>query len=265
VSNLADSTTCPAARLVHLGIGAGDGVGQEFVGQAHGVAQRERARRQRAVITQAHRSVLGEIVACIRQQQKKFVAASTHHRVAGARMLLQKMSNLDQHLIATFVAVGIVDALEMIKVNIDHRPALRFAVPALEHRKVPAVETAGQLVLQALLAQRLGLLHLIGHVHGVPDNVGMLRHLGVEARAVSPAPRGTAPMANIHQPFIVFAALHAQQVLGKGDLVSVSDKICERLANQLVLALAEGFCNGWIGHQQAPFEVVQKNIAATQT
>ena len=103
-----------------------------------------------------------------------------------------------QHRVADGVAVGVVDALEVVGVDQHQRqrprrtaPALQFELAGLEQSA--AVSQAGQVVAGHRTPQRLGRLTAVGHV-AYHEAVGAI--LGVRfARRVQWRDQATAPVA----------------------------------------------------------------------
>ena len=95
-----------------------------------GVAQR---------LGDAHRVVRRAVF----QQHAEFVAAEPRERVAFAELALEQQADLAQELVARRVAAGIVDLLEAVKIQIEHRRGADRARRALAERRLqPVLELA---------------------------------------------------------------------------------------------------------------------------
>ena len=105
-------------------------------------------------------------------QQREFVAAQARHRVAGAPAALQSPCDLHEELVARAVAEAVVDQLEPVQIEEEHREAGRLASlgaregdlqAVLEQR---AVGEAGERIVEGCLQQPRLRLAAGRHVRG---------------------------------------------------------------------------------------------------
>ena len=121
--------------------------------QLHGhAAERERAAQG---VLQAHRQLdHGAAVGYAVEQDRELVAAEPGERVAAAQDGLQAARDLDQQLVAVVVPERVVDLLEAIEVDQQHRAepvAAQGALGAAMQER--AVGQVGERVVQRLVAQ----------------------------------------------------------------------------------------------------------------
>ena len=96
----------------------------------------------------------------LRQDDRELVAAETGGRVSGAYRTLDPPADLVQHLVAEVVAPAVVDALEVVEVDVEQPSRLSLVVPQLDRVLQPLVEEgavrqAGQRVVEGELPQLL--------------------------------------------------------------------------------------------------------------
>ena len=106
--------------------------------------------------------LVGDVLA----KDDELVASVPRRRVARAQCVIEPLRDLDQDLVAGFVAQAVIDELETIQVDeedcesgaVSSRPGERMRQPVIEER---AVRQAGQGVVQSLVGDlKLGLLAL---------------------------------------------------------------------------------------------------------
>ena len=99
---------------------------------------------------------------CLINDEGEFIAADAEGVVAWADTALKPHRNFPEQLVAGIVAVGIVDGLEVVEVEIEQGESLPFFLFELKHpAEIPVVEQSGQAVgvgqpLQLPAFQRLG-------------------------------------------------------------------------------------------------------------
>ena len=132
------------------------------------------------LVEQHARAGLGEIGVDVVHQHHEFITAQARHQVAGAHGLAQALAHLLQHLVAETVAERVVDFLEPVQVQHQHRrtPRPQGLVQALARQA--AVGQAGQavvvgLVQDALLARGDALLH-VAEGRGQPADFVLAAH-----------------------------------------------------------------------------------------
>ena len=103
-----------------------------------------------------HRLVL---VFQVLEQHRELVAAETGHRVVGAQARFQPPRHFHEEVVAGREAQGLVDRLEPVDVEEEHRERPSRALSTLEQRALQAVEEqapvgeAGEAVVQRRVQQ----------------------------------------------------------------------------------------------------------------
>ena len=87
------------------------------------------------------------LTGCVDQQDHKIIATESGHHIGVPADFLDQISQGDQHVIARLAAVDLVDALEIIQVEIEQRDRCRLARAELEALLGEGKEAAS--VLQA--------------------------------------------------------------------------------------------------------------------
>ena len=96
-----------------------------------------RADRRDDALRQPHHLVA---VAADRGNHREFVAAETRHQVAAAQRVRQPQRHVADQLVADMVAERVVDVLEMIEIDIEHRGRRGAVAHLLDHRFQPLAE-----------------------------------------------------------------------------------------------------------------------------
>ena len=155
-------------------------------------------------IEDALRRVRGRLaVADVVEQHGELVAAEASGHVRAARAGVESARELDEHLVAGRVAQRVIDRLEVVEVDEDHRrgalvaPSARDRLTNLlrEHR---AVGEAGDGIVKRLMGElcleRLAFAHVAGAEQDAADVlvVAEVREQDLEVAAASVAPRERA-------------------------------------------------------------------------
>jgi hypothetical protein len=93
-------------------------------------------------VDQPRRGFVRAGVVGMAQQNPEFVAADPRHQVALAHAAHQKARDLDQRLVARLVAAAVVDQLEPVDVDEQHRGLLAVAIDAVAQPLERAHEAA---------------------------------------------------------------------------------------------------------------------------
>ncbi len=132
----------------HVGI-AHDVGGAAAIAVDHGDADRgadddvlpvDRVRRaDRGDDALRHRHHLGAVVAD-RGDHREFVAAEPRHQVVAAQRVRQPQRDVADQLVADRMAERVVDVLEMVEVDVEHRGRRGAGAHLLDHRFQPLAE-----------------------------------------------------------------------------------------------------------------------------
>ncbi len=169
-----------ASRIMLVGLGRRAVLGDR---DAEAAAQRELLvagdDRQRERVEDALGGVGGLLaVGDVLEQHRELVAAEARGGVGPADALVEAPRDLLQHLVARGVAEAVVDRLEVVEVEEDHREAALLAPAAGERvadalREQGAVGQAGDAVVERLvgelLLERLALADVAAVEHDAAD------------------------------------------------------------------------------------------------
>ena len=131
---------------------------------------------------------MADINRCLGQQHHKLFAAETAEQVGAAQQGLDVGHQVGQHTVALLVAQGVIDLLEVVDIQQQHRQvavvpqaAGQFALQRVFH--VPAGERVGQRVMRRCMLQLTaqpfcGQQHLAdGHQHDDKGKRGQISHV----------------------------------------------------------------------------------------
>ena len=116
------------------------------------------------------------------QQQREFVAAEPRQHVGLARRAPEPGRGLLQHLVADGMAQRVVDRLEVVEVDAEHRGHLaalerRLRSLAISSRNCDAVGQVGQRIVARQMADARFLLALLGDVLVRRDPAAILHRM----------------------------------------------------------------------------------------
>ena len=114
-----------------------------------------------------------DLVLDVAEQDDELVPAHPGNGVARPHGLLEPVGDLAQHMVAGVVAVPVVDRLEAVEVDVDHRHAALVAAAEADivdgDLEAPVVEQAGERIGVGLGPELVG---LTPHPHGLLTDVG---------------------------------------------------------------------------------------------
>ncbi len=188
------------------------------------------------------------------QQHQEFVAAQAYQAVLGAQRLVEEPRHLHQHLVATLVAMGVVDQFELVQIHHDATPA-HGGVALVQLVQEAAVVAVGQRVGERPFQQLLFLPVLVG------DVLGMCQHhrgVGFHVQHVVVLPMAQTAVAG-HQfdhARILAIEHHPREVPPQGGVALGAHEFHQRAAFHLLDAAAERACGGRVDADQPAMHVV---------
>lgn len=168
---------------VHQGVGGGD---QTVEGLARVVGERDPGGEldRQLLCDQGHRGARGGndpvrhllgvgLVLDVPEQDDELVATHACHGVSRPDSLLEPVGHLAQHMVAGVVSVPVVDQLEAVQIEVDHRHPTLVAAAGVDigdgDLEAAVVEQPGERIGVGLGAQLVG---LTTHPHRFLADVG---------------------------------------------------------------------------------------------
>ena len=201
------------------------------------------------------------------QQHRELVAPQTPHRVASAQGIFQAPRHLHQHLVASGMAIAVVDGLEVVQIQQQQRkwpPLGRAGVDGLLQplAKLPAVDQPGEVVMRCLVAG-LGLqaAHFRDVAHkrhaGAAICLGVTQcHIDRHFGAIAPVQPQVALHAHGAARGVLEIAAHMLAMFG-------TQVRCQQdadgLAHELRSGITRDSLHGRVGHHDGALPVYQQD------